>query len=234
MSYGADFATADPAGAPLDPTIMIGADPVFWGAALLALLVAALIGWLMGSGSRAKRSDAAGAIWEAIDDAAKTAMQADTEALPARASDLHRVLWARLGQTLDFGGELTGCVKALDAALQGEVEDKTAPAASPQAAADATRELDPDAAATSSSSAAASVTLVSVHQLPAAPPPPSGKPGKRPMTTRERNDALRLAVAAFNDYWRHRAAREADMRAVVAELSDPGPRRPPPGHGGHH
>jgi hypothetical protein len=44
------------------------------------------------------------------------------------------------------------------------------------------------------------------------------------MSTRQRNDALRLAVAAFNDYWRHRSAREADMRAVIAELCDPGPR----------
>jgi hypothetical protein len=54
------------------------------------------------------------------------------------------------------------------------------------------------------------------------------------MTTRERNDALRLAVADFNDYWRHRSAREADMRAVIAELCNPGPRRPRLSHGGDH
>ena len=55
------------------------------------------------------------------------------------------------------------------------------------------------------------------------------------MTTKERNDALRLAVADFNDYWRHRSAREDEMRAVVAELCDPGPRRPRLSHsgGGH-
>ncbi|HEY1224132.1 MAG TPA: hypothetical protein VGE54_02790, partial [Brevundimonas sp.] len=62
------------------------------------------------------------------------------------------------------------------------------------------------------------------------PHPP--EPDKRPMTTKERNDALRLAVADFNDHWRHRSAREGDMRAVIAELSDPGPRRTHLSHGG--
>ena len=79
MSYSDDFAGVDSAGAPLDPTIMIGADPMFWGAIGLALVVAALVGWLIGAGSRSKRTDAAHAIWEAIDDAAKAAMKADTD-----------------------------------------------------------------------------------------------------------------------------------------------------------
>ena len=56
MTFGDDFASVDTAGAPLDPTIMIGADPMFWGALLLALLVAAMIGWLMGGGSRSTPS----------------------------------------------------------------------------------------------------------------------------------------------------------------------------------
>ncbi|MBW8303443.1 MAG: hypothetical protein K0M78_05785, partial [Brevundimonas sp.] len=127
MSYGDDFASVDTAGAPLDPVIMIGADPMFWGAIGLLLVVAAMFGWLIGRGSRSKRADAAQAIWEAIDDAAKAAMKADTEALPARASELQRVLKARLGKTLAFGGELGKCVKALDAALKGEVDEKGHP-----------------------------------------------------------------------------------------------------------
>ena len=122
MSYGDDFATVDTAGAPLDPTIMIGADPLFWSAVLLALLVAALIGWWLGAGSQSKRGDAAGAIWEAVDDAAKAAMKADTEALPARASELDRVLRDRLGRTLTFGGGLARRVRALSAALKGEID----------------------------------------------------------------------------------------------------------------
>lgn len=232
MSYDDDFAGVDTVAAPLDPTIMIGADPMFWGAVLLAVLVAAMIGWLIGADSRSKRADAAGAIWKTIDDAAKAAMKADTEALPARASDLHRILRARLGKTLNFGGELSGCVDALARALKGEGGHAGEPAGhEPPPAEDATAAHDhPNAPA---SSAAANVTIVSIH--PTATDHP-GRPGhgKRAMTTKERNDALRLAVADFNDYWRHRSAREGDMRAVIAELSNPGPRRPPLSHGAAH
>lgn len=235
MSYGDDFATADPAGAPLDPIIMIGADPFFWGAVLLALAAALLLGWYFGARSGTGRSDAAGAIWAAIDDAAKAAMKADTEALPARASELDRVLRARLGNTLGFGRELTGRVDALDLALKGEREDRAGPAAPDHPFGDETPMTDREAAAPSSSAAAANVTIVSIHPSAAAHPvhPPS-KPGRRPLTTRERNQALRLAVADFNDYWGHRSAREGEMRAVAAELSDPGPRRPHLSHGSHH
>ncbi|MBU1385628.1 MAG: hypothetical protein KKG14_05130 [Alphaproteobacteria bacterium] len=239
MSWGDDFAGADPVGAPLDPTIMIGADPFFWGAVLLALGVAVLIGWLVGAGSRGKQTDAAAAIWEAINHAAKAAMQADTDALPAHAAELQRVLRARLGKTLAFGAELNKRVKSLDTALKGETEDKASHPAAPAAAHDAPSGHaagDPHHGA--SPSAAASVTIVSVH-APAAPAHPHPhphphppEPEKRPMSTKERNDALRLAVADFNDYWRHQAAREGDMRAIVAELCRPGPRRPPLSHGG--
>lgn len=235
MSYGADFATADPANAPLDAPLFVGADPFVWGAVLLALIVAGMIGWLMGTGSRSKRGDAVPAIWDAVDDAAKDAMKADTDSLPARASELHRVLKARLGRTLAFGGDLNKCVKALDAALKGEVEDRGHGHHAPHVPSDGHDHKnggDGDGHAP----AAASVTIVSVHASPAAPadphPRPEPKPHKRPMTTKERNDALRLAVADFNDYWRHRSAREGDMRAVIAELSDPGPRRPHLSHGG--
>lgn len=238
MSYSDDFATVDTAGAPLDPTIMIGADPMVWGAILLALLVAAMVGWLIGQGSRSRRTDAAHAIWLAIDDAAKAAMKADTETLPAQASHLQRVLRARLGKTLTFGGALGKRVKALDAALTGEVEDKGRHHAGSAPAPDAGHSRDGHGAGDSghgaASSAAASVTIVSVHapSAPAHPHPPEH--GKRPMSTKERNDALRLAVADFNDHWRHRSAREGEMRAVVAELCNPGPPRPRLSHGGGH
>ena len=238
MSYSDDFTAVDSAGAPLDPTIMIGADPMFWGAIGLALVVAVLVGWLIGAGSRSKRADAAHAIWEAIDDAAKAAMKADTEALPARASELQRVLRARLGKTLAFGGDLTKRVQALDTALEGEVEDKAHHHAGHAPGPEAAHGHDTHGAADSGHAAApsnaASVTIVSVHatSAPAHSRPPEH--GKRPMSTRERNDALRLAVADFNDYWRHRSAREGEMRAIVAELCNPGPPRPRLSHGGGH
>lgn len=234
MSYGDDFASLDPAAAPLDPTILIGADPMFWGGLLLALLVAALIGWVIRDASRSKRSDAAGPIWEAINDAATAAMKADTDSLPAHAAHLQRVLRDRLGKTLEFGGQLNRRVDDLERAIRGEAGDaggrdgRDDPAGEDAPAAE-------QAAAVPTSAAAANVTIVSVH--PTAPTPPaSTRPGqdRRAMSTRERNNALRLAVAEFNDYWRHRTARENDMRAVVAELSNPGPRRPHTGHSGAH
>lgn len=232
MSYGDDFASVDTAGAPLDPTVMIGADPFFWGAVLLALAAALLAGLYFGARSGNGRPDAATAIWKAIDDAAKAAMKADTEALPARASDLHRVLRARLGRTLEFGGDLTGRVDALHLALEGERAVGDGHAAHDRPPEEEAPAPDRDAAAPSSSAAA--VAIISIHSPPAHAAPPPPRPGRRPMSTRERNHALRLAVADFNDYWRHRSAREADMRAVVAELCDPGPPPPRAGRGGGH
>ncbi|MDY6922443.1 MAG: hypothetical protein SWI22_00600 [Pseudomonadota bacterium] len=235
MSYADDFAGADPAGAPLDPTVMIGADSVFWGAVGLALVVAGLIGWLIGARSRGREADAAAAIWDAIDHAGKAAMQADTDALPAHAAELRRVLRARLGKTLAFGGEVDKRARLLDTALEGEAADPPPHPAAPGPAPDGAHGPgEPTHGA--APPVAASVTIVSVHAPPApAPAHPHPHPparDERPMSTKARNDALRLAVAAFNDHWRHRSAREGEMRAVLAELCDPGPRRPHPGPGG--
>ncbi|NJC41237.1 hypothetical protein GGQ87_001495 [Brevundimonas alba] len=238
MSYGPDFATADAANAPLDAPLLIGADPMIWGAILLALVVAAMIGWLMGSGSRSRKGDAAPGIWEAVDDAAKNAMKADTDSLPARAAELQRVVKARLGCTLAFGGDLNRCMKSLDEALKGEVDEKAhAGGHSPAPHGETPHDHDGQGQDHAPAPAQANVTI-SVHAPTTgaghAPHQPHHSP-KRPMTTQERNDALRLAVAAFNDYWRHRSARQGEMRAIVAELSDPGPRRPHLSHsGGHH
>ena len=225
MTYSADFASPDSIDTPLDPTIMVWAVPLFWGGIGLIVVFAALVGWLL-RGSRSNRHEAAPAIWEAINEFAKEAMKADSEALPARAAELRRALRARLGRTLDFGGELSGCVTALANALDNEAEPHTAAAASSPPAPrnpDEDTPRDPVAA-----NAAASVTIITA---PAASAP---APGRHRLSPRERNDALRLAVSAFNDYWRHRATREAEMRAVVAELSDPGPRRPHHSHGNDH
>ena len=233
MSYGDDFASVDTAGAPLDPVVMIGADPMFWGGLGLALLVAALIGWLIRDHARSKRSDAAGPIWEAVNEAAKAAMKADTDSLPAHAAHLERVLRARLGKTLEFGGQLNRRVDDLERAIRGESRDDDGQGGRDDPAAEDAPAQEHESVPASSAAAAANVTIVSVHPAAPAPHAPLPKHGRRAMSTRERNDALRLAVAAFNDYWRHRSAREADMRAVVAELCDPGAPRPRLSHDHH-
>lgn len=235
MSYGADFAAVDTAGAPLS----VGGDSYLWGAVLLAILAAGLVGWAIGYFTRPK-VDAAEAIWKAVDNAVKEAMKANTEALPARAGELRRVLEARLGKTLKFGAELTASIKALDTAIKGEIEDK-APAGAGSGKAAVSCHPGGAGSAAAASAAASNVTIVSMHphpapSAPAAPsaapappaPAPAAKPDKRPMTTKEQNDALRLAVVTFDDYWRHKKAREDNIRDVVAELTNPGPKAAQP------
>lgn len=120
MSYGADFANADPANAPLDPTIMIGADPFFWGAILLLITAALFAGYFFGARSRSHRADAAHAIWKAIHDAARSAMGADDNALKGKAEALRKVIDERLGKTLKLAGGLSARIKKLDDAIAGK------------------------------------------------------------------------------------------------------------------
>jgi hypothetical protein len=228
MSYGADFANADPANAPLDAPLLIGADSFVWGALLLALLAAGLVGWIIGHYFSRSKVDAAEAIWKAVNDAVKDAMKASTDDLPSRATALRRVIDARLGKTLKFGGELAGAIKDLDTAIKGEIEDK-APSTPAAKAAACAQETGSGSAAAAAAAAATNVTIVSLCPQPAAPvcpapPAAPAKPEKRPMTTDERNNAFRLAVAKLDDYWRHQKTREADIKAVVAELTNPGPK----------
>jgi hypothetical protein len=184
MSYGADFATADPGNAPLDPVIMIGAAPSFWGAILLIILAVGLIGWIMGQHFARSKVDAAEAIWNAVNDAVKDAMKASTEALPDRAGNMHRVLQDRLGKTLKFGGDLGKNIKDLEAAIKGEIEDK-APAAPPAAKVEAgSKEAGTGSAATAAAAAANNVTIVSLcpqpTPAPAVAPVPPAKPENSP------------------------------------------------------
>lgn len=246
MSYGADFATADPANAPLDPVIMIGADPFFWGAILLGLAAALLLGWYLGVRSDSHRADAAHAIWKAIHDAARSAMGADDNALKGRAEALRKVIEDRLGKTLKLVGGLSGRIKKLDEAIAGKGPVQpggNGPQPPPRSGAGGGGEPAGGESGQGGSggggggggaaAAAASVTVVTIGgpTAPVQPTPVPTAPTVRDLNHREQTDALRLAVAAFNQHWRDEAARVAELRDAHAELSNPGPAHRSSAHG---
>jgi hypothetical protein len=233
MSYGADFANADPANAPLDAPILLGADPVLWGALALLLLASLMLGWYLGARSRSDEGDATASIWKAIDKAAKDAMKADDNALRGRAQALLDVIDRRLGKTLALAGGKDGLAAAV-AALRNAIAGRRAEAHGGHGhddhghghdhddhKADHHGDKHDDHGETPSTAASAANIVINVSQT--APRP--DKPGHdhphppRDMTVREQTDALRLAVAAFNEHWRHEGPRVRDMRAALAELS---------------
>lgn len=233
MAYGADFATADAANAPLDAPLMIGADPVLWGALLLGLAAAALVGWYFGQGSRRGRVDAADSIWEEIDDAAKEAMKADGESLPGKAAALLRTIDRRLGKTLAVAGGAGKLIKALDLAMKGEPADKPqTPRADPgHGGGHDEKPGHPEAVAAS----VGGVTVIvnsgqsDSHGHKGAADDHGDKDAKKPLGVQARNDALRVAIGHFNDHWGQRRDRVRELRAAHAELSTPGPGRSPAG-----
>lgn len=237
MAYGADFATADPANAPLDAPLMIGADPAMWVALLLGLAAAMLIGWYFGQGSRTARVDAADSIWEEIDDAAKDAMKADGDSLPAKASALVRTIERRLGKTLGVAGGAAKLVKALNQALKGEPADRPHPAHGHGGGHDE-KPGHHDAAPASAGGVTVIVNNGKGDDHKPADDHHGDHDGKKPLTVQERNDALRVAIGHFNDHWGLRRERVRELRAAHAELSNPGPKRPAAGrisgtHAGH-
>ncbi len=251
MSYGADFANADPANAPLNGPLFIGADPFFWGAILLGLIAALLLGWYLGARSSPHRADAAHAIWKAIHDAARSAMGADDNALKGKAEALRKVIDERLGKTLKLAGGLSARIKKLDDAIAGKGPVQpgggggSGSGQPPQRAAGG---QSGDAGQGESgrggsgggggggggaaAAAAASVTVVTIGgpatTTPTLPPSP---PAIGDLSHREQTDALRLAVAAFNQHWRDEAARVGELRDAHAELSNPGSAHKSSGHG---
>ena len=221
MSYGADFATADPANAPLDAPLVIGADPMLWGALAIGLVAAFLIGWALGARSRAGKGDAAQAIWQAIEDAAKDAMKADDDHLKGRAQTLLKVLMARLGKTLILTQELSGRVGGLQDAVDGKGKGKADGHGHGHAPGPGHDPHKPGGGHDPHPTPGPVVTY-NIGVLPPQAPDhghaPCADAETRDLTTREQTDALRLAVAGFNEHWRHEAERVAEMRAAREEL----------------
>ena len=247
MSYGADFANADPANAPLNEPLFIGADPFVWGAILLGLAAALLLGWYLGTRSNTRRADAAHAIWKAVHDAARSAMGADDNALKGRAEALRKVIDERLGKTLKLAGGLSGRIKKLDDAIagRGPVQPgggggggQTPPRAGGGQGGDAAQGESGKGGSGggggggAAAAAAASVTVVTIGgPATTAPPAPPTPPTIGDLSHREQTDALRLAVAAFNQHWRDEAARVGELRDAHSELSNPGSANKSSGHG---
>lgn len=219
-NYPADF-PAERAFDPVQPEVFLSVDPLIIGALLLAALAIAAFAWWLGRYQHGRRPDAAEDIWKAVDDAAKAAMKADNHAIPAKAQTLRDVIGKRLGKTLALAGGLK--LKALDEALKGrgpaESHGHSHTAHGGHGAHPLTEGGDGHGAG-ASPAAAANVTIVTVT-------PPAAThgghaphtPEHRDLTADERNDALRLAVAAINEHWRHKADRIAAIRAAHAELS---------------
>lgn len=242
MSYDADFAFADPANAPLDPIIMIGAEPMFWAAILLFVAAALIVGYLVGAHWQGRRGDAAQAIWNAIHDAAQSAMGADDNALKGKAEALQKVVGDRLGKTLKLAKGLSGQVKKLDEALagRGPAHPGSGHGASPASGHGPDGSRGEPAAAPAGGgggggggAATANITIVTgaaaepAHVSTSGHGPVHDPKALRDLTQREQTDALRLAVAAFNEHWRHETARVRELREAHAELSNPGA----PSHG---
>ncbi|WP_374516075.1 hypothetical protein [Brevundimonas sp.] len=247
MSYCDDLVTADPAGAPLDPPILVSADPVLWLALGLLLLAAGLFGWWLGRRAGRRDGDATAAIWKAVDKAAKEAMKADDHALAGRARHLLETLDRRLGRTLsvalapDGDKGLADRTEALRAAVAGrhgghgghgeshESSDAHDDSHDPEGH-DAPSSPRAQEGAGPGASAIASGITINVTGSGQDAGAKSHAPRRRDMTAREQTDALRLAVAAFNEHWRHESRRAAELRAALAELAGAGEHGSSPGH----
>lgn len=240
MSYGANFANADPANAPLNAPLFIGADPFVWGALLLLLAAALLLGWYLGARSNQSRADAAHAIWEAINDAARSAMSIDDNGLKGRAEHLLKVIDGRLGKTLALAKGMSGRIAKLKEAVEGKGPAEAhghghgAGPGSGHGGGHGTHAPAHDAHGTHEVHAAPPVTIVNVNagvtaHAPADHHAPAhdAKPEKRDLNHREQTDALRLAVAHFAQHWRDEAGRVRELREAHAELSNPGSQRSP-------
>jgi len=236
MSYGADFAQADPANAPLNPPLFIGADPFIWGAILLALAAALLLGWYLGARSGSGRGDAAQSIWREIYDAARSAMAANDDALRGRAKHLRKVTRERLGRTLTLTGGMSKEFETLENAIDGRGPAHSAEGHGHGPAHGSGHDDGhvPDHRRNEPSGGGGGAATANITIVTGAADASHGgghgpghdAHGTRDLSHREQTDALRLAVARFAEHWRDEPARVRELRGAHAELSDPGQARP--------
>lgn len=232
---GADFG-ADRAFEASGPDVFFSLPPMML--ALLALLGLALfaLGWFLKEAQKPRRRDDADSIWKAVDDALKAAMKADGAALVGKAEDLKKVLSKRLGATLKLAGGLGGLVTALDHALEGEPHEPHghgdhghgAHAHGPaDHGHDAHKPHDDHAKPAHDAGPVTNVTIINGAPAHGDKGGHGGghghddhKPHKpSPLSPRERDRALRLAVADLNEHWRHKSDRIGELRAACRELS---------------
>lgn len=214
---------------PVDPPVFLGIEPL-----LLALLVAIgavlfFLGWQLRNSQTSRDTDAAERIWKAIDEALKAAMKADGGALVGKAEEVERVIRKRLGATLSIANGLNPGLDSLRSALDGR---RHVPHAHSHAEAHDDHgdhghddHADDDHGAEESSSASVTqITVINGNRDGRRSGIGHGAGGRNPdhggsLSPRERDHAIRAAIADLNDWWRDKDARIGEMRAAHRELS---------------
>ena len=244
-NYPSDFT---PAGQPYEPVaspVFLGIEPLLLGAALLLIALAAGLAYWLGRRRASDEPDAADAIWRAIDNACGAAMKVNSDALPGRAKALRKEITDRLGPVLTLADGINKPLKELDAALKGKTKE---PAHGDHAHAPPHANPHPPAHAPAHASGTPVTVVNNGHVVirtdggetpphtdghppaPTQPTHPPAPPKDRDMSVEEQADALRRAVARFNDHWCQKTPRINELRAAHRALS----RTAPVGHGSGH
>ncbi len=212
---------------PVDPPVFLGLEPLFFALLVAIGAILVLLGWHLRGGRTRPASDGAEAIWKAIDDALKAAMKADGGSLTGKAEDVERVIRTKLGATLALGRGLLPGLEALAAALAGRPHTPR-PLTDPDEGTDRPGEDPPDEPASDeSSSTSATVTQITViNGHPDRGGSGHGNGGHTPggghdrsLSRRERDHAIRAAIADLNDWWSRKDERIQTLRAAHSELS---------------
>jgi len=230
MHYDAEFAGADPANAPLDAPLFIGADPFLWMVLLAVVAIAALLGWWIGRGAARTGGDAAERIWDDVHDAIRDAMKASSHDLPGQVDRLKRLIDSRLGQTLKLAGGIAGPLKVMTAALDGAAPPRPAhKPAGPRHESEQNDGSHADADHGVAVPAPVATATINILTGPAHDHAHGhGKPGhdkadeKTPLGVKERNAVLRAALDDLHDHWSVRKARIDELRGAWDELSGVG------------
>lgn len=214
---------------PVEPPVFLGIEPL-----LLALLLAIgavlfFLGWQLRNNQTSRDPDAAESIWKAIDDAIKAAMKADGGSLVGKAEDVDRIIRKRLGATLAIAHGLAPGLDSLKSALAGRRHvPHTHPHSEPHDGHDAPGHDDPaDDDCGPEASSSTSVTQITVingvreGRRTGGDTPAGGtsRPDSGSLSPRDRDHAIRAAVADLNDWWRHKSERMGELRAAHRELS---------------